>query len=263
MRLLMKLVLVGLLVWGAIELRDPHRTSLPFGTDDLSSVQDQLARLPEDERELVTAYVRRSRGDVLTPAMADPDVPLTARTFADAIKLQRRYLVFQAEQNAKIQARKAERDSKLEPLRAALSLRLIKREIMTADEATGRSPEPAPVYPGAAKQALSPLNNTQVLVSTYRLRNISNTTIDSAKVSVTIRKASPRLDELGILANCYIEHDTPLVQWDGASVRCAQLNKPATEQDRAYAAMDESQFIVDYEPRLIRFADGRELKFND
>jgi hypothetical protein len=51
---------------------DPRRTRLPFGTTDLSSVQDALSKLPPEERELVEDYVKRSRGDVMPAALGDP-----------------------------------------------------------------------------------------------------------------------------------------------------------------------------------------------
>lgn len=90
-RLLVLAAVVGLIAVGVFRRPDPHRTLLPIGSTDLSSVRPQLEALPDSERVLVLEYVRRSGGDVLPPKLADPDEPLTARTFADAIALQRRF----------------------------------------------------------------------------------------------------------------------------------------------------------------------------
>ena len=249
MRLLVKLGLIALLGWALVEWRNPHRTPLPFASTDLSGVQDQLQRLPLDERDLVEAYVRRSRGDVLTPDLADPDEPLTARTFGEAIALQRRHVALQLQQRARQQARRAERDAALQPLRAALGIELLRREIVSADAAMGRS---ATAGGGAP-----------VLVTTWRLRNTSPFQIEQARASVTVRKRYHPPTELGILDNCYFTPDRPLAAGESLEVRCGQLNRGAGPAERAYAAMDEDDFVIEWEPRLIRYAGGRQLEFRD
>jgi hypothetical protein len=105
LRLLGVAAIAGLLVVGMTRRPDPHRTLLPIGTADLASVRSQLEALPDSERALVVAYVRRSGGDVLPPKFADPDEPLTARTFVDAIRLQRQFLRTQAVVDAEAAAR--------------------------------------------------------------------------------------------------------------------------------------------------------------
>ena len=259
MRLLVKLGLIALLAWAIVEWRHPHRTPLPFGTTDLSGVQEQLQRLPLDERELVEAYVRRSRGDVLTPDLADPDEPLTARSFGEAIALERRHVALQLQQRARQQARRAERDAALQPLRAALGVELLRREIVSADEALGRAGPP-----GAAKSATGGAGGAHpVLITIWRLRNTSPFQIEEARASVTVRKRYHPPTELGILDNCYFTPDRPLAAGESLEVRCSQLNRGAGPAERAYAAMDEDDFVIEWEPRLIRFPGGQTLEFRD
>src|SRR6188768_385636 len=138
--------------------RDPRTTRLPLDLAEIPKIQPQLDKLPAEERELVLAYLQRSKGDVLPAKFADPDAPLTARTFAEAIKLQREWKVKFAKENERIEALAEAREEAYEPLRRAISATLLKREILTADEASGRQPTP-----GRA------LNNNEVLVVTYRL----------------------------------------------------------------------------------------------
>ena len=80
--LIVAALLIALGVYGAV--RKPYGTLLPLDVSDLSGIQPQLDRLDSEERELVLGYLKRSNGDVLPAAMADPDTPFTARTFGEA-----------------------------------------------------------------------------------------------------------------------------------------------------------------------------------
>src|SRR3954470_15241381 len=84
-------VLVGAALALYLWRGDPHHTKLPFGTTDLTSVEKDLRKLPVTERALVESYVKRSNGDVLSQQFADPEDALTARTFSEAIALQRKW----------------------------------------------------------------------------------------------------------------------------------------------------------------------------
>lgn len=246
------LIVTTSMVLGAACQRDPRATALPFGTTDLSSVKANLDRLPKDEKDLVVAYVTRSRGDVMPANMADPDEPLTARTFAEAIKLQRDFLRKEAGDNAKAEARQADRDADLAPLRAAIEVTLVRREIVARQDLTG----PREAYRGGAKQAI---DTRQVALTTYRLRNTASQGIDSVAGSVKVRKARREGGELGILASCYIEHDEPLRTGESTEVHCGDTNKSVSDADRQFIEVPESDFFIEWEPRSVRFNDGRTL----
>ena len=54
LKLLFKRILITAgILWGIYIIRDPYRTGLPFGTTDLSSIQEKLDKLPEEDRTLV------------------------------------------------------------------------------------------------------------------------------------------------------------------------------------------------------------------
>src|SRR5579859_2891403 len=114
--------------------RDPHHTALPVGSTDLAPLQAKLAKLPPNERELVEEYVQRSHGDVLPARFADPDNPLTARTFGDAIVLERQWRDKQNVQQASAARRSAERADELAPLRALVTANVAQRELLSRRE---------------------------------------------------------------------------------------------------------------------------------
>lgn len=261
-RILIVLLAVGLLGWCSKEAKNPYRTALPLDTRDLSPIKPQLDKLPKADRELVLGYLERSKGDVLPAAMADPDSPFTARQFSEAIVLQRAFLARQAGQNAEARARQADRDEQLEPLRAALALHLVRREILSPDELNTRPGAPEAAL--GAKPARSSAGNSRgVLVTTYRLTNTAISDITSVTASITIRKSPRPSTELGILGNCHFTHDTLLRKGDSAEIRCANLNQEAGPQARDFVDMPAADFDIEWEPKQIRFAGGRELNFRD
>ncbi|HEU4600703.1 MAG TPA: hypothetical protein VFS24_01985, partial [Steroidobacteraceae bacterium] len=125
---------IALYSWHA----NPHNAKLPFGTTDLSSVESELVKLPAEERALVEAYVKRSNGDVLPKQFADPDNPLTARTFGEAIELQRAWEAKAKIDDARIAKLREEREEKMAPLRAAVRASVIKAEVLTRNEFQAR-----------------------------------------------------------------------------------------------------------------------------
>ena len=257
---LVALVLASLLIWGIQTLRGPYGTHLPLDTADLTPIQPQLDRLDAEERELVLGYLKRSRGDVLPAFLADPDEPFTARTFGEAIELQRQFLVLQAQRDAVAQARAAARDQAYAPLRAALAIQLVKREIMPRDQVL-RAPALRETANG--KIAKRAMDDKSILVTTYRLKNTSDSAIELAQASVMIRKAHREPADLGILNDCYFSRIGPLAVGASIELECGNTNKIATAADRAYIDMPDSEWVLEWEPQLIQFSDGKELKFKD
>jgi len=229
--------------------RDPRTTRLPLDLADIPKIQPQLDKLPPDERELVLAYLQRSKGDVLPAKFADPDNPLTARTFAEAIKLQKEWKVKHAGETERMEALAEAREEAYEPLRRAISATLLRREIMTADEASGRQPQP-----GRA------LNNNEVLVVTYRLQNHGSETITRVTGSVQVRSESDPKSLLG-LVQCWIDHREPLGGSQSVEVRCGNLRgNSGGEKAKDFVAMDERRLIVTWEPKTVEFATGKVLR---
>ena len=228
--------------------RDPRSTRLPLDVADIPKIQKQLDKLPAEESALVLAYLKRSKGDVLPAKFADPDAPLTARTFAEAIKLQREWNVKFAAETEQADSRREAREEAYEPLRRTLSVTLAKREIVTHDQATGR-----PLTPGVA------LNNREVMVVTYRLQNRSSETITRATGSVAIRTEADPNSLLGI-ASCWIDHKEPIGGGQSVEVRCANVNHRVGDSQKEFVDMSESKLILTWEPKTIELAMGKVLR---
>lgn len=269
LKLLFKRILITAgILWGIYIIHDPYRTGLPFGTTDLSSIQEKLDKLPEEDRTLVVEYVTRTNGDVLPAAMADPDDPITARTVREAIALQKNFRVKQDKLEAQAQERATIRNKALAPLRAALSVTLEKREILPREELTIDPKFLQEVRNRVPKRAI---DSTPILISSYRLTNTSENVIETVKLGVDIKKrpAKPkRLIESFELSldHCYIDgfpQNTPLAPQASVSVRCGNTNKHASSTDKAYVEMPEEDLLLEYTPKLIRFADGKSLEFKD
>lgn len=236
-----------LLIAAAACSRDPHGTALPLNLADIPKIQPQLDKLPADERQLVLDYLKRSNGDVLPANLADPSAPLTARTFAQAIKLQREFAIKDQADKAKFAEFREAREATMDPLRAALALDVARREIVTADEALARQPSPG--------QAI---HDAPVVVTTYRLQNKSSETITHVTGSVSVRSDSDP-DSLMGLARCFIDRAETISSGQTVEVRCGDVAKRPSEQDKEYIAMAQSSLIVRWEPRSITFEGGKVL----
>lgn len=226
---------------------DPHATRLPLDLADIPKVQPQLDKLPAEERQLVLDYLKRSKGDVLPANLADPSAPLTARTFAEAIKLQREFVVTNGAEEARVADFRAAREAALEPLREVLAIEVVRKEIVTADEATGRRPSP-----GEA------IHDAPTLVTTYRLQNKTPETITHVTGSISVRSpADP--DSLMGLHSCFIDRGEPIEGGRSVEVRCGNVAKRPGDQEKEYVAMAESSLLLRWEPRSIAFQGGKVL----
>lgn len=220
-----------------------HETDLPFGTTDLSTVEHRLAKLPPEEARLVRAYVTRSNGDYLPGAFADPDSPFTAKTFGDAIDLQRDWERKTEARKAEI---KAERDARLGPLLAIADAEVLSYERMSR-QAYDEIRLGRPVSNGS-------LYGTDVLVTRVRLTNLGDDVID--EISGSIRA---RLDERHLpLDLCYFKRNGSQVPGPGASMEFDCAVRYSGMGSEVLDA-DEDQIHIEWTPQYLRLANGREL----
>ncbi len=227
--------------------RDPLRTDLPFGTTDLSSVEPQLARLPAEERELVEAYVKRSNGDVLTPELADPDMPLTARTFAQAIELERAWKLKVQEQDAVMGKLKVARDAKLAPLRATVRASIVKAEVLTREEWHVRQNPNLGHNPSKGDTSL-------VFLVRIRLQNLRDESIKRVTGSVQARDRDAYLP----LNICWIDQGN-IAPNASVEVYCGRANQDASDQEKDFVKNPPGRFQVEWEPKRIELENGRTM----
>lgn len=245
--------LVALLAFGARCSRDPLRTALPFGSTDLSAVDAQLARLEAEDRARVEAYVKRSNGDYLPAGMGDPDMPFTARTFAEAIELEKQWEARMAQEAVAQQGRDAERERALAPLRQIVSADIVRAAI---EPGSGAAHAPG----SAAKRVASPdRGSPERMRLSLRIRNRSAE--DVVQLAGTLR-ARDRDQPLS-LSLCYFEISAqqPLKAHEVREFDCLQ-QRAISEQERAFVAGAPGRFTVEWLPRELTLAGGRRLQSN-
>lgn len=250
---LIGVIVLAICIWGW--RHGPYATPLPWDVADLSEIQPQLAKLNEEERQLVLDYLKRSNGDVLPAAMADPDEPLTARTFGEAIELQREWRKQEAVHMDEAKQRRAARDALLQPLREALSADMVKRELLTHEQLYG---PPSAQSGKDGRAVVRALDERVTLVVTYRLWNTSRQGITAATGSISIRNAA---DEE--LTGCWIDHREVLAAGASVDIRCGKPNEEAGAAARDFLTLPASQYSLIWEPRSITFDDGRVLTAPD
>lgn len=249
LRLLAALVTVAVLVGVFLHLRDPLQTALPFGSTDLSTLEAQLARLEPADRERVEAYVKRSNGDVLPEKFADPDEPFTARTFAEAIALERAWEVKRAAMESAAASRQAQRDAAMTPLRDALDAEVASARIVSPRELS--SPPPTG---DAAKQAL-PSEDATVFAVTISLHNLGSRTIVAVQGSLEANDGQPLPMDL-----CWIDAHERIEPASRVEVRCANINRIAGRRQRDFVDDTTERFSVTWNPKRIVFEDGTTLE---
>ncbi|HRG16715.1 MAG TPA: hypothetical protein PLB00_12005 [Pseudomonadota bacterium] len=245
MRSTILLILVLAAVVGLYRIgTDPYRTALPMEVEDLSPIEPQLAKLPPEDRELVTDYLKRSNGDVLPAQFADPDDPLTARTFAEAIALEKTHREKMKVEQARLAAFRAERDAQFKPLRDIVTARIVNRQELTEAEIYGA--------PGAGQPLRD--NERRSTVITYRFWNRGNRTITTLRGLVEVAGSG-----LMPAASCWIDDSSPIGSLDHRDVRC-RTPKDANAADRALMQRPIAEIPLGWYPREIRFDDGQVLK---
>lgn len=250
---LLALVVVLLVFrWGL----SPLRTRLPQGTTDLTTVEAELQRLTPEEQKLVRDYTLRSKGEYFPSAYSDPDAPpLDARTFGDAIKLQRRFLAMLDESRAEMRARMAQREATLAPMRAVLQLEMVGRELAPVSPAYG--PQPRDLH--GATPAL-PQGELEA-ITRWRVRNVSSRAVTSFEGGARAYRSDSDILSPELLNHCYIEHVSLLQPGASVDVGCSDRSHDP-DRDRGNLALPASMIRVDWMPRRIAFTDGTELKYD-
>jgi hypothetical protein len=246
--------LVAIAIGYPLLFKGPLGTPLPGSPQELPKLRKALDQLTPEERGLVERYVARSKGTVLPPMFADPEDPLTARTFGEAIKLQRELEARHAKNQAVLDAQRKLREEQLAPLREALSVELQSREIIGPEEFLHRG------LP-SSEATKPPADTERALIVTYRVRNNSAEPIERFSIWVTVRTIDDPSSSRGI-SSCTLEEVRvlePLEPGAQSDIHCGDLYTRATAADEQFAALPQHALMLTYEPREIRFASGRKM----
>jgi hypothetical protein len=255
--------ILGLVISAAVAiyvfqmLRDPHRTALPFGSTDLSRVEGSLRKLPADERALVEEYVKRSHGDVLIPSLADAESPLTARTFGEAIALERKWQIKMSAQKSVSDSRAADRDRTMAPLREAVSASVAHSEIVRRDEFSKRDLMQTPQSASGAKRGYR-VDDSPVFVVTVAIDNHGDDDIVELKGSLQARDRDAYLPVDLCWVDLNLQHTIPAR--GHTEITCANPNFIAGASQRDFIADPPGRFTVVWEPKLVRTSDGKVMQ---
>ncbi|WP_158882390.1 hypothetical protein [Rhodanobacter sp. L36] len=234
--------------------RDPLRTSLPFGSADLSLVAPALQRLDASDRALVEAYVKRSNGDVLLPSMADPEQPFTARTFGEAIALEKTWDITRDTQTALAMKGIDALNEAMAPLRA-----VVQADVQHIDMMSPRQLAGAIELTRDIKSAL-PGNQPTIFVVTVSLHNLGSEAIVGVTGALEARDRDATLP----LDLCWVDIG-PQDRIDPAGrteIRCADPHRYVSEEQRAFMHAPHDRYTVVWKPKTVSFEDGTRLATN-
>ena len=248
---LLVLIIAAAVMFGGYKYStNPYRTSLPFGTTDLSSVQKPLQRLPPEDRKRVEEYVQRTNGDYLPAAFGDPDNPMTARTFAEAIEIQKVWEVKMQAQKAREAQLAAEREKRMQPLREQVMVELVQAMILTRNEASAR------IDPGFYKRPYQ-VDTSPTTVVRIRLSNVGAQTVMAFTGSLKGIDSQSWLP----LDLCWVEYSRQLNPDESLELECVGRFAGVSQQMRDFINAPEStRFRVTWEPHSVTLASGEKLE---
>jgi hypothetical protein len=243
---------------GVKHLRSPLRIPLPAESVAIAAVRPQLDRLEPRERELVMGYLLRKRREVPSTFMRD-DPPFDAYTFGDAITAQELFLKREGFYAPAAFLKIGVRDQLMHPLREVAVGELAGRTTTSRREIYG-------IPAGAStRYGNDPVaeEDKPILVTIYRVRNLTDQAIAKVTGTVEIRRA--RYDQsmsLGLLNSCYFTvEDLPA---NGSrDVSCSNLNRFLTIEDQEFLKTAEGDMHIVWSPSRVEFADGRVLEFRE
>ncbi|EIL94362.1 hypothetical protein UU7_05162 [Rhodanobacter spathiphylli B39] len=210
-------------------------------------MEPALQRLKAEDRALVEAYVKRSHGDVLLPSMADPDQPLTARNFAEAIALEKAWDVKRDARDAVAAEQASARDEAMAPLRAIVEADVQRTEILSPRQMV------APVAPIDGIKSALPSDQATIFVVTVSLHNLGSKAIVAVEGALEARSRDATMP----LDLCWVDTG-PHDRIDPASrteIRCANPHQRVSDEQRAFMDTPE-RFTVVWNPKVLQLEDG-------
>lgn len=222
----------------------PKDTPLPRELEKMDSIKLSMEKLTPEERELATGYIMRhtigAKLGGLFGGKEGPGIP-EGMTLGKAIDEQRKFKADAVLEEAKQQALKvklqAEREAMLKPMREAITVTLVSKEIKT-------------------EHGYSGMVMDEKLKVTFGYKNNSGKDISGVKGHISVKDLFG--DELSAFQ---VSNDSTIkagqsITWTGSrSVRFSM----GDNQDRKLAELGDDKFKVVWEPQVIVFADGTKL----
>ncbi|WP_246606808.1 hypothetical protein [Novilysobacter antarcticus] len=220
-------------------------TPLPRELENMDSIKPAMEKLEPEDRELATGYIMRhtvgAKMGAIFGGAEGPGIP-EGMTIGKAIEEQRKFIADQEAEEQKQAALKvllqAQREAAIKPMREAVTVTLVSKRI-----------NPEYGYSGILMD-----ENLEVI---FGYKNNTQKDISGVKGYVSVRDLFG--DELSGFA---ISNDDTIpagesITWTGSrSVKYAV----GDNKDRKLAELDDSKYKVNWEPRMIVFADGTKLE---
>lgn len=222
---------------------DPKNTKLPSDLTRMESITPQLAKLSDEERGLVAAYVmRRSMAGLFAGLNKTSSAP-PAATVGDAINEQRRFAEeLAAKEAAEKQAlaqKKAEMDAAQKAMREMVSVGLLKKSI-------------------DVERGMSGIEMDRNLSVTFAFKNNSGKQIAGVKGLITA------LDLFGDEISAFqVSNDETIASgatsnWSGS--RSIKYAVGGRNHDQKLADLADDKYALKWEPQIIVFADGTKVE---
>ena len=222
----------------------PKDALLPSSLDKMESIQPSLAKLTPEERELAAGYIMRhtigAKIGGLFGGKEGPGIP-HGMTLGKAIDEQRKFKADAALEEVKQQALKAklqaEREAAIKPMREAITVTLVSKQIST-------------------ERGYSGMVMDEKLDITFGYKNNSVKDVSGVKGRVSIRDLFG--DEISAFQ---VSNDGTIkagqtATWAGSrSLRFAM----GSNKDRKLAELGDDKFTMVWEPQVLVFADGTKL----
>lgn len=245
----MRNLLIALLfITVIVACSSPKDTLLPRELDKMETIKPAIEKLTPDERELASRYVVRhtvgAKLGGLFGGIEGPGIP-EGMTLGGAIEEQRKFEADVAIERDKQKALKAkleaEREAVIKPMREAVTITLISKEIET-------------------ERGYSGIVMDEKLNVTFGYRNNTNKDVAGVKGYISVRDLFG--DEISgfLISNDETIQAGHTVTWSGSrSVRFSF----GTNKDRKLAELGDDKYNLVWEPRMIVFTDGTKLSIPD
>lgn len=222
----------------------PKDTPLPRDIEKMESIKPAMEKLTPEDRDLAAGYIMRhtigAKLGGLFGGKEGPGIP-EGMTLGKAIEEQKKFKADAALEEAKQQALKAklqaEREAMLKPMREAVTVTLVSKNLAT-------------------ERGYSGIVTDENLEVTFGYKNNSVKDILGVKGRISIRDLFG--DEISAFQ---ISNDSTIkagqtATWTGSrSVRFSMGNN----KDRKLADLGDDKFKVMWEPQVIVFSDGTKL----
>ncbi len=220
-------------------------TPLPQDLDKMESIKPAMEKLTPEERELAGGYIMRhtlgAKMKGIFGGVEGPGIP-DGMTIGKAIEEQRKFISDQKAEEQKQAALKAalqaKREAALKPMKEAVTVTLVSKQI-----------KPEYGYSGILMD--------ENFVVTFGYKNNTQKDIAGVKGYISVRDLFG--DELSGFA---VSNDDTIaagksITWTGSrTVKYAV----GDNKDRKLAELDDSKYKVIWEPQVIVFSDGSKLE---